>query len=425
MSSNAIPFHARVLHAAQTVAGVLALWGIERVCGVASSWLGVPFPSSVAAMLGIFASLLALRALEQRLADNVARALSPARVFLTRWMALFFVPPLVQLPLNAVPALGDFLACGVIVGGGFCLNLMLTAWVASLGRAKAVPAKPQTVNVYAWPRRVVPWMWCVVGLAALGASGVVTHAAPLVVYGVAIAVLGFVGGEWGRERLSVRGHEGLALVFHPVLISAGVAGLWWVLAGQPLSAFLHHGADATFVAPGNWLMALLAPAVVSLGLVLDNERDLLWANVRPLLAATATGAVFSLLLSAVGSRLLGLSEVYARALLPKAVTTPVALVIAELFDANAGLTAVFVVLSGVLGALFAAPLLRRLKYVAPFVQGVATGVSSHGIGTAALVRDNPGAAGFSAIAFALTAAMSVAFASLAPVRFLIEWLLTY
>ena len=416
---------ARSSHAVAVMMGVGALWGCERLCYAALRLLGMMFPSSVAGMLLAFGCLLLLRSTLPDVAERVAHVLAPGRLFLTRWMALFFVPPLVQLPLNAVPEITDLLGCVVIVVGGFGANLIVTAWVASRGTATTLPPKPKAINAVAWSRRSVLGLWS--GVAFVGWLGFCCCSAPeaLLAFGVAIAVLGFVWAEIGRAWLMTRGFEGAALVLHPVLVSACVAGVCWRLAGQPLSTYLYHGSTLNFDAAGNCLMALLAPAVVSLGLVLDLERELLRANVRALLQGTTCGALFSLLSSAVLSRVFDLSEVYARALLPKAVTTPVALVIAQIFGGNAGLTACFVVLSGVLGALFAVPILQRLGFVAPFVQGVATGVSSHGIGTAALVRDNPTAAAFSAISFALTAALSVSFASVGVVRSVIEWLLAY
>ncbi len=391
MNTTAPFFRARLQNATSVLLGVAALWAAERACFALLESLGLKFPSSVAGMLVAFAGLLALRAVAPLRAEWMAHALAPARSFLTRWMALFFVPPLVQLPLNALPGVTDLLACALIVTGGFCANLVVTAWVASRGEPTILPAKPQQVNRNAWTRRVLLSAWA--GVALVGCAAWLNgQGAGLIAFGIGAAVLGFVLAEMWREWLTQRDSGGLALVFHPVVISACFAGLAWRTVQQPLTSYLYHGASAPFVAPGNWLMALLAPAVVALGLVLDAERDLLRANVRPLLAGTSCGALFSMVSSAVFSRLLDVSDLYARALLPRAVTTPVALVIAQMFGGNPGLTAGFVVLSGVLGALFAVPILRRLGFVAPFVQGVATGVSSHGIGTAALVRDNPQAA---------------------------------
>jgi putative effector of murein hydrolase/putative effector of murein hydrolase LrgA (UPF0299 family) len=425
MKQSVVAVRAGFRYASSVAIGVAVLWAGERLCHALLRALGAHFPSSVAGMLAAFGGLLCMRSLAPALADRVARALAPARSFLTRWMALFFIPPLVQLPLSPVPGAKDLLACTIVVGGGFTANLALTARVASWGSSTVSVVQPKVTRAVSWPRRFVLGWWLAFTLVGLLGSLTVAWPGSLVVFGVSVAVVGFVLAEMGRVLLLNRGLLGAALVFHPVLISACVTGICWRLGGQPLSSYLHHGARSVLAAPGNGLMAFLSPAVVALGLILDSERVLLRANVRALLVGTTCGSLFSLLSGAALSRMLGLSDVYARAVLPKAVTTPVALVIAEIFGGDAGLTSVFVVLTGVIGALFAAPLLRWWGVDLPFAQGVATGVSSHGIGTAALLRDNPQAAAFSAISFALTAALSVAFASMGFVQAAVEWLLVH
>lgn len=169
-------------------------------------------------------------------------------------------------------------------------------------------------------------------------------------------------------------------------------------------------------------MACLGPSVVALGLALDAQRSLLRKGAAPLFASTLFAALFSLFTSAALARVLGLPSQLGRAFIPRSVTTPIALSIAELLHADSGLTAALVITTGVLGALFALPLLRRLGFRSPFVVGVATGAASHGIGTAALVREEPAAAALSGISFALTATASVLLVSVPQIRAALLWL---
>ena len=249
--------------------------------------------------------------------------------------------------------------------------------------------------------------WAIV-LILSGAVWAVTHAAAArAAWGVALSVLGFVFGEALRERLSRHALRPLATCLHPVLVSALVAYLGWRSLGFEPAAFLAPGRS-----PGRLLMALLPPAVAALGLALDRERNLLRRGAL-VLCLTTLGT------TALCVRALGVHEPYARALLPRSVTTPVALALATELGANPGLTAVFVITSGVLGALFAPALLARAGLSGSFTLGVATGASCHGIGTAALVRDDPAAAAVSGISFALTAAMSVLLVTIPTIRALL------
>ena len=153
-------------------------------------------------------------------------------------------------------------------------------------------------------------------------------------------------------------------------------------------------------------MAFLAPAVVALGVLLYRKRALLRAygvEVTLTLTAAAPLALFS---SALLARLFGIGTALALATLPRSVTTPVAIPIAELLEANPGITAALVIITGVLGAVFGRPLLDTMGVRQPVARGLAVGASAHGIGTAALVEREPSAAAISGIAFALMAAFS-------------------
>ena len=163
-------------------------------------------------------------------------------------------------------------------------------------------------------------------------------------------------------------------------------------------------------------MWLLDPAVIALGFLLYEKYALLWAYTREMALALIPASVLSLFSSALGARLLHISREYALSLLPRSVTTPVAIPIAELLGANPGLTAALVVITGVLGAVFGIPVLDALKIDAPAARGIAIGASSHGIGTAALITEDPAAAAFSGVAFALMAAFSTAAVSIPSVH---------
>lgn len=397
--------------------GLGALWGVERAAHRLLEAFAVRFPSSVAGMLLSFALLLALRGLAPRWASRVATALEPARRFLARWMALFFVPPLVLLPLTPLPAARDLVFSVGIMTLGFGLNLVAVAKVAGIRGHGASTAAVHLPGGYAWSRRGVYFFWGVVTTAGVAGWFLLGDPLYVSVAGVGFAVGFFLLGEELRQKLTNLGSKAFAAASHPVLVSAAGTCATWRGLGLPLEQYLSHqrGLDPSFA--GNMLMALLAPSVVSLGLALDAERALLRRRAVSLVGATVFGSLFSLFSTALLARGCGLSTEYGRALLSRSVTTPVALVMAQGLDANPGLTAAFVICSGVLGALFSVTILRRVGVREPFVVGVATGAASHGIGTAALVREFPQAAAASAISFALTAALSVTFLSVPHLRF--------
>jgi putative effector of murein hydrolase/putative effector of murein hydrolase LrgA (UPF0299 family) len=402
--------------ALEVAGGVLALFALDHGLRALLALFAFEFPSAVAGMLLSFGVLALGRALGLPGVDRVTRLLEPARQFLGRWMALFFVPPLALLPLAEPPGPGELWRVVLVLSFGFAATLVATACVARLLSGHVEAPAPVLAPAQAWPVRALLGVWLVatgLGYAAALAGSALGRLA----FGVGLTVCWFVIGDWLRGALARRGAVLLSNVCHPVGVGALGSGLVWCAAGFPLRGYLAFGSVAP--GPGNLLVWLLSPAVVALGLSLDRERESLRRAAAPLLVATGFAAAFSLFLSAALSRVLGLSVAYARALVPRSVTTPIALSIARLLEGDPSLTAVLVIVSGVLGALAARPLLERLGFRSAIELGIATGAASHGIGTAALLREAPRAAALSGIAFALTASISVALVSLPPVRALL------
>jgi len=111
-------------------------------------------------------------------------------------------------------------------------------------------------------------------------------------------------------------------------------------------------------------------------------------------------AVGGLSAYAIGA-LLGASTPTVISLAPKSVTTPIAMGIAERLGGLASLTAVFVILTGIFGAIFATGLLHRLGVKDEASTGFALGLASHGIGTARAFQLSEQTGAFAALAMGL------------------------
>jgi putative effector of murein hydrolase len=90
-------------------------------------------------------------------------------------------------------------------------------------------------------------------------------------------------------------------------------------------------------------------------------------------------------------------------LAPKSVTTPIAMGIAEKIGGLPSLTAVFVILTGMTGAIIARPLLNALRIDSHPARGFAVGVAAHGIGTARAFQVSEQMGAFAGLAMGLTA----------------------
>jgi putative effector of murein hydrolase len=140
------------------------------------------------------------------------------------------------------------------------------------------------------------------------------------------------------------------------------------------------------------------------------------AVLLPMLVALLAGA-FTAVVTAVGTAaLLGASFETLASLAPKSVTTPIAMGISERIGGLPSLTAVLVILTGILGAMLATPLLNALDIRDWRARGFAAGVAAHGIGTARAFHVSELAGTFAGVAMGLNGLVT---ALLVPL--LIDW----
>jgi len=174
----------------------------------------------------------------------------------------------------------------------------------------------------------------------------------------------------------------------------------------------------TYFEGAQFVHFLLGPATVALAIPLYEQRAKLKRLWLPLTLGLAAGVVTAIV-SAVGiAWLLGASRETLLSLAPKSVTTPIAMGIAEKIGGLPSLTAVFVILTGMTGAIIARPLLNALGIQAHPIRGFAVGVAAHGIGTARAFQVSEEMGAFAGLAMGLTALLT---AFIAPA--LAPWLL--
>lgn len=103
----------------------------------------------------------------------------------------------------------------------------------------------------------------------------------------------------------------------------------------------------------------------------------------------------------------GASKSTLDSLVPKSVTTPVAMGISQQLGGLPSLTAVLVVTTGIVGAASARWWFARLHIADdPMVRGLALGVAAHGIGTARAFQIDEKTGAFAGLAMGLTALFS-------------------
>ena len=169
---------------------------------------------------------------------------------------------------------------------------------------------------------------------------------------------------------------------------------------------------------GDILLFMLGPSVVALACQMYGRKSIMKQNVKEVAAAVAVGSTIGGLFgTAFLVRLLKLtSETVALSLLPRNITSPLAMAIATLLGgADVSLAVSMVVITGLIGANFGASILDRAGIQDPVARGLSIGASAHGVGTAAFANE-PDAFPFAAVSMALTASMSTILVTIPVVR---------
>ena len=134
---------------------------------------------------------------------------------------------------------------------------------------------------------------------------------------------------------------------------------------------------------------LLTPATVCLAVPLYEQLKVLKKHLPAILAGVVSGVVTSLLSILLLCRLFRLEDVVTISLLPKSITTAIALALTEQSGGISALTTFAIVITGILGNLSGSAFCKLMKLTDPVAQGVGFGTASHVIGTSRAMEVDP------------------------------------
>ena len=133
---------------------------------------------------------------------------------------------------------------------------------------------------------------------------------------------------------------------------------------------------------GDFIKLMLGPVTAVLALNIYNQRSILKQYFIPVLVGCTVGSLTSMGSVLLLCRLMGLDGTISASLLPKSVTTAIAIGVAESQGGVGGIAAAAVIITGLIGAVLA-PLFARVFHVTqPVAEGLAIGACSHALGTA-------------------------------------------
>lgn len=183
--------------------------------------------------------------------------------------------------------------------------------------------------------------------------------------GVFISLASYAIGMWLRKK------TGWSLM-NPLFISIVLVILTLLLLGIDYPTY-NRGA--------NIISYLLTPATICLAVPLHQQVEQLKKNYKAVLAGITSGVLASLVSILLLALLFHLDHVAYVTFLPKSITTAIGLGVSEELGGCVPVTVVVIIVTGVLGNIFAEKFLKLMKIEEPIAKGIAIGSASHAVGT--------------------------------------------
>ena len=179
---------------------------------------------------------------------------------------------------------------------------------------------------------------------------------------------------------------------NPVAIAVLLVALCLYLVDMPYQTYFEGAQFVHF---------LLGTATVSLAVPIYRGIAALKDRFIPLLIALVCGGVVSIVSAVAIATMLGADAAIIGAFYPKSVTAPIAMGVAERLGVSPTLTAVFAVVTGILGAMLGSTILNLLGMKEWWQRGFAMGAAAHGIGTSRAFAVHPEAGTYASLAMGL------------------------
>jgi putative effector of murein hydrolase len=230
---------------------------------------------------------------------------------------------------------------------------------------------------------------------------------------------------WGACVLPVA----FTKIVHPLIVGTALTLVVTYLAGwatgtpflTALRTYKVGSLDLMKVGAGDILLHMLGPSVISFAMSMYSRKKLLKENWLVVLVAILVSSVGGLFGTAAFVRAIQLGGATSGAalvrlsVLPRNVTTALAMAVASLLGGDISIAASTVILSGITAATFGRSVMTALGIHDPVSRGLAIGASGQGLGVACIVSE-PDAFPFAAMSMVLTAVAATTLVSIPQIK---------
>lgn len=176
-----------------------------------------------------------------------------------------------------------------------------------------------------------------------------------------------------------------------------------------ITILLFHYPLAQYKRGSQVISMFLGPATMALGLNVYRNIDLLKKNFLSILAGCIVGAVVSMSSVFLLGKLLHLDYALIMSMIPKSVTTPIAMDVSTKLGGVTSVTVASVIITGIVGNVLNPFFMKLMKSEDVVVNGIAMGASAHALGTSKSNERSQEEGAMSSIALVLSGILTVLF----------------
>ncbi|MCT1901641.1 LrgB family protein [Oceanobacillus sojae] len=160
------------------------------------------------------------------------------------------------------------------------------------------------------------------------------------------------------------------------------------------------------------LSHMLAPATVAFAVPIYKNLPTIKKYLGTIAVSITIGTLVAMISTFLLSKLIHLSDDFIVSILPRSITTPIAMEVSKEIGGLPALTTVFVIITGIAGGIIGPKVLKWLSIKTPIAKGLALGMGAHGVGTSKALEYGKQESVFSSLAMIFAALITLVWGTL-------------
>lgn len=203
-----------------------------------------------------------------------------------------------------------------------------------------------------------------------------------------IATIGaYYGAKWGYMRKP-------KLYLSPILVVPAILILFLVWADIPLTTY-NKGTKV--------LIDMLEPATIAFAIPLYKYYDVLKKYAVEIIVSVISGSLISIISTIIIAGWFDLSSQIVTSMVPRSITTPIAMGLSQSIGGNPSITAAIVIMTGLIGSMIGPLIIQKLHLHNDISRGILLGTGAHALGTTKAFEFSSKAGAISSISMILAA----------------------